>query len=355
MNQQNEGVVREPIWPNPQIATSKPIKVVGVGGFGCKLIRRITSSLGLQVRSHVGELYIDSDLDAPEHYLDRPTLKLHLGDKAVSTPDEARIAAEAAHHRIRQALGEARMVIIVSALGGVTGSGATAVVARIANQVGILTICIFTYPHEKNPPFPAHFSNNAVNAEYGLTALRRTEGALVEIREKRRTAFWGPEPEETQLDCVDDIELWAARYSESFSLLNDEVTTLLDGFTTDVVALVVDGFHCSDFEDLQYVMQGSDAAAIGVATCGGKNRLKNAIQYAARGLLGRFPIEDSSAVFLMIAGSKNQISIGEQKYALRLLRKELSPKAHISYGYFCDPSLGGFLRICLLAAGAPNT
>lgn len=336
-------------WPNPQIVTSEPFKIVGVGGFGNKIVHELIGFLG----KHVGDVYVDANLEALDRYTDRPTVKLQIADGEITRPDDARAAAEAAHQQLRQALGGARMVFIVSALGGVTGSGATAVVARIANQIGILTMCMFTYPHEKNPPFPAHNTSNVANAKYGLSALRQAEGAIIEIREPRRTAFWGSESEETQLDCSDDIDLYADRYLQSFHRIREEISERLSKFIATVVEMEVVGFQCADFEDFRYVIEQPGIAALGVGTFGGKNPIKSALEYAARALHADFSIEDASAVFLVITGSEHQISIANQKLALNLLRKMLGPEAHISYGFVCDPRLGEMLSIFLLATGAP--
>ena len=337
-------------WPNPQIVTSEPFKIVGVGGFGNKIVHELIGFLG----KHVGDVYVDANLEALDRYTDRPTVKLQIADGEITRPDDARAAAEAAHQQLRQALGGARMVFIVSALGGVTGSGATAVVARIANQIGILTMCMFTYPHEKNPPFPAHNTSNVANAKYGLSALRQAEGAIIEIREPRRTAFWGSESEETQLDCMDDdIDLWADRYSQSVRRIREDIRNRLCSFIAMVVEMEVVGLQSADFEDLRYVIERPGIAALGVGIFGGKNPIKSALKYAARALHADFSIEDASAVFLVITGSKHQISIAKQKFALNLLRKMLRPEAHISYGFVCDASLGECLSICLLATGAP--
>ena len=337
-------------WPNTQIVTSEPIKIVGVGGFGNEMVNELIGYLG----KHVGDVYVDADLEALEQYIDRPTVKLQIADGEITKPDDARAAAEAAHQQLRQALGGARMVFIVSALGGVTGSGATAVVARIANQIGILTMCMVTYPHEKNPPFPAQNIGNVANAKYGLAALRQTGGAIIEIRERRRTAFWGSESEETQLEGLDDdLDLWSDRYLQSIRRLRDDIHERLCRFIAIVVEMEVVGFQTADFEDLRYVIERPGTAAIGMATLGSKNPIKRALKYAAQDLDGDFLISDASAVFMVITGSKDQISIANQKLALNLLRKMLRPEAHISYGFVCDPDLGETASICLLAKGAP--
>ena len=351
MTQENQCGIENLSWPHPRIVTSEPIKVVGVGGFGNEMVDQWIRCRG----KHVGAVFIDADLDELEQYSDRPTIKLQIADKKISTPGEAQAAAEAAHQHIRQALGGAQMVFIVSALGGVTGSGATAVVARIADEIGILTMCTFTYPHDKNPPFPRHFANNAANAEYGLVAIRQTRVTVNPLGECRRTAFWGSESERSQIDdCQDDIELYCARYSQSFHRIREEISEGLTKFIAAVVEMVVVGFHCTDIEDLRYVMKRPGVARIGVSTCGGKNRLKLAIKSATKDLQTDFEIENASAVFLAISGSANEISIGEQSHALRLLRKKLHPEAHISYGYVCVPKLEDMLSVFVLAVG-PNT
>ena len=333
-----------------RIVSSEPIKIVGVGGTGNQIVHRLMGCLG----SHVGDVYVDADLNALEQYKGRPTIHLCLADTEISSPDEARAAAEAAHQQIRQALGGAQMVFIVSALGGVTGSGATAVVARMANQLGILTLCTVTVPHGDNLPFPAHQANNAANAEHGLAALRRMDGSLIKVRDNRRTVFEESEDQEpvTVFGNNHEYEL-ERRYFESYDFLLREMIDTLRTFIADVVEMVVVGFACADIEDLRYVIMRPGTAMLGVKAWGGNKRTKRALISTARLLHGDFKIREASAVFFVIASSEDQLCIREQKYALSLLRKMLRPEAHISYGCVCDPELGEKLRITILATGGP--
>ena len=334
-----------------RIVSSEPIKIVGVGGTGNQIVHRLMGRLG----SHVGDVYVDADLDALEQYKNRPTIHLCLADAEISLPDEARAAAEAVHQQIRQALGGAQMVFIVSALGGVTGSGATAVVARTANQLGILTMCTVTFPHEDNLPFPAHQANNAANAEHGLAALRRMDGSLIKVRDNRRTVFEESEDQEpgTVFGKNHEYEL-ERRYFESYEFLLRKINDDLRTFIADVVEMVVVGFHCADLEDLRYVMMRPGMSMLGVSEWQGQKRIKYAMQSAASSIGVRFKLKQASGVFLVVATSEEEFCIRDHKYALTMMRKMLTPEAHISHGYVHDQTLGPNLRITLLVTGGPD-
>ena len=324
------------------IVTSEPIKIVGVGGMGCRIVRSLMGCLG----GHVGNVYIDIDADELKQYRGHPTIQLRVSATKPMLPDAANAAAEDAQRHLRHALGGARMVFIVSALGGVAGSGATAVVARVAHELGILTMCAVTFPHKENPTFPAHHANNAANAQYGLASLRQTSVSLIKVRDRKRFApdFFCPEN-----SWSEDPNL-TLRYEDVIC----DIKSCLRTFIADVVEMVVTGFHSSDLEDLRYVMMRRGMAMLRVSVCGGHRKIENTLWSVALAHDIEFKLKEAKCDFFIIASNEEQFCTRQLVYALNLLRRILGPEAHISYGYVCDPTLGSMLRMTLLATGAKD-
>ena len=315
------------------------------------VVRRLMDCLG----SHVEDVYIDADLDALNQYKDRLTIPLRHADGEIASPVEARSAVDAAHSLISEALAGAEMVFIVGALGGNTGSGATNVVASIAKQLGILTLCAVTLPHEDNPPFPLHHANNAANAAYGLDALSSSVDSLVVRRDYRRLKSEESAFKEDRDEVLRDVQPKheTDEYFQSYESLLDKVDEELRMFIAAVVDMVVTGLHCIDIEDLRMVLARRGTAAISIGTAIGDTRSETAVTRAANGLSGDFKICDAEAVFVVIACSEDMPGLGEMKRAINLLRLMLKPEACLVYGWNCDLTLGESMRITLFATGGP--
>lgn len=308
------------------MSSGQPIRIVGVGGLGNRMVHRAMPDFGYGVQA----IYIDRDTHALAQLPAQETIQIKSDSEDFEMDIRStRTLDQKAKDRIRDAIRGASILFLVTALGGATGTAVAPLVVRVANEMDILVISFVAYPHKSNDGLDERVVSAVGTA---LSAFRRLKGSLI-------PRCWHDFDTETDL---------------LMSFAFDRIDMGLRSLVAVVTEMLIYGFHCTDLEDLRYVMERPGQAMLGVGASRGRDRVKHALGDARWSIGSGFALEEASGVFVVLTSGTEKFCINEQKHVLNLLRKHLRPDAHISHGWICDPRCGDALRMTLLATGGPG-
>jgi len=251
----------------------------------------------------------------------------HTGLGAGSRPEAGKASAEEAVDRIKAALEGAHMVFITAGMGGGTGTGAAPVIARLAKDMGILTVGVVTKPFEFEGP------RRMKQADSGLNELEANVDSLIVVLNEKLLEVLG-----------DDIT-----QEEAFAEANDVLRNAVGGIS-DIIH--IPGLVNVDFEDVKTVMSEPGKAMMGTATSSGPDSAKKAAEAAvACPLLEGVDLSGARGVLVLIAASKQNFKLSESRNAMQTIRRYAAEEAHVIYGTAYDESLGDALRVTVIATG----
>ena len=300
------------------------IKVIGVGGGGGNAVEHMIKS-GVQ---NVEFICANTDAQA----LNRSSAQsvIQLGDSGLGAggkPDKGKQAAEEAIDRVRQALDGAHMVFITAGMGGGTGTGAAPIVARVAKEMGILTVGVVTKPFEFEGP------RRSRQADAGAAELEVNVDSLIVVLNEKLLDVLG-----------DDVTQQAA-----FAHANDVLRNAVGGIS-DIIHM--DALVNVDFEDVKTVMSEPGKAMMGTGMAGGPDRAIKAAEAAvACPLLEGIDLSGARGVLVLISASESTFKLNESKNAMNCIRRYAADDAYIIYGAAFDESLGDQLRVTVIATG----
>jgi cell division protein FtsZ len=300
------------------------IKVIGVGGGGGNAVDHMIA------RSVQGVEFICANTDAQA--LTRSsagrTIQLGLsGLGAGSKPDKGREAAEMALDEIRDAIDGAHMLFITAGMGGGTGTGAAPVIARVAKEMGILTVGVVT------KPFDFEGGKRLQNADEGLAELEANVDSLIVVLNDKLLEVLGDE----------------VTQDEAFAHANDVLKNAVGG-----IAEIINeyGNVNVDFEDVRTVMGEPGKAMMGTAVAAGPDRARIAAEQAvACPLLEGIDLSGAKGVLVLVTAAKGSLKLSESKLAMNTIRAYASEEAHVIYGAAYDDSLGDEMRVTVVATG----
>ena len=300
------------------------IKVIGVGGGGSNAVEH------MMARQVQGVEFICANTDAQALSRSSAMATIQLGASGLgagSKPEKGHEAAEAAADGIRQAIRGAHMLFITAGMGGGTGTGAAPVIARIAKDMGILTVGVVT------KPFDWEGGRRLTNADAGLAELEANVDSLVVVLNEKLLEVLG-----------DDIT-----QEEAFAQANDVLKNAVGG----IAEIINDyGFVNVDFEDVRTVMGEPGKAMMGTATASGPDRARIAAEQAvACPLLEGIDLSGAKGVLVLVTASKGSLKLSESKEAMNTIRAYASPEAHTIYGAAYDDALGDEIRVTVVATG----
>ncbi len=300
------------------------IKVIGVGGGG-------GNAVGHMIATGVnGVEFICANTDAQA--LNKSPAHKHIqlggtGLGAGSKPDKGREAAELAIEEIREAIGDAHMLFITAGMGGGTGTGAAPVIARVAKEMGVLTVGVVT------KPFDFEGQKRMSNADSGLTELEANVDSLIVVLNDKLLEVYG-----------DDIT-----QEEAFGHANDVLKNAVGGIAE---IINVPGHVNVDFEDVRTVMGEPGKAMMGTAVASGPDRARLAAEQAvACPLLEGIDLSGARGVLVLISAAKGSLKLKESSLAMETIRAYASPDAHVIYGTAYDDQLGDEIRVTVVATG----
>jgi cell division protein FtsZ len=302
------------------------IKVIGVGGGGGNAVNTMIGA-GLP-----GVEFIVANTDAQALRSNLSPIKVQLGEKitkglgAGANPQVGRKAAEEDMERIREHLTGADMVFITAGMGGGTGTGGAPVVARLAKELGALTVGVVT------KPFLFEGKKRMKQAEDGMRELKDSVDTLIAIPNQRLLSIAGRNmPILETFKKADDVLLQAVRG------ISDLIT--------------VHGLINLDFADVRTIMAEMGMAMMGAAISSGENRAIEAAQHAISSpLLEDVSIKGARGVLINITGGST-LSLHEVNEAATLIQEEADDDANIIFGAVIDEHMGDEVRITVIATG----
>jgi cell division protein FtsZ len=320
-----EPLMSDEIAPKP--AAMKPrIVVMGVGGGGGNAVNNMLAA-GL-----VGPRFIVANTDAQALATSGAEHRIQLGARltdgigAGARHEVGEAAAEEALDDIRTALTGAHMVFVAAGMGGGTGTGATPVIARVAKDLGILTVAVVT------KPFLFEGKRRMRAAEAGIAELRRHVDTLIVI------------PNQNLFKIADE----RTPFAEAF-VLADQV--LYAGVACIVDLVVRDALINLDLADVRTVLTGMGTAMMGTGEATGDSRALTAAKDAIfNPLLDDVSLRGAKSLLLSIAGGQD-LTLFEVHDAVDLVRQEVDPEANIIFGATLDDALTGRIRVSVVASG----
>jgi cell division protein FtsZ len=302
------------------------IRVVGVGGAGLNAIDRMVDAGINQVE------FVAVNTDIQQLHMSDAPVKIHIGRELTqglgsgSDPDVGRIAAQEAHDQIKTALRGSDMVFVTAGEGGGTGSGAAPVVARIAREVGALTVGIVTMP------FRFEGTKRKAQAESGVQALREACDTLIVI------------PNDRLLEVLDR----STSMLDAFRVADDVLRQGVQGIT-DLITMP--GLINLDFADVRTIMSDAGSALMGIGfSSAEEGRAREAAERALRSPLIETEIIGARGILLSIAGG-DDLTLLEVNDAAEVVRQAATEDTNIIFGATIDDRLTGQVWVTVVATG----
>ncbi|TDM09591.1 MAG: cell division protein FtsZ [Ideonella sp. MAG2] len=300
------------------------IKVIGVGGGGGNAVEHMIAQ-GVQ-----GVEFVVANTDAQalnrsgaQHLIQLGATGLGAGSK----PEVGRAAAEEAVESIKSVIAGANMLFITAGMGGGTGTGSAPVIARVAKEMGILTVGVVT------KPFEFEGGRRTKQADAGVAELEANVDSLIVVLNDKLLEVLG-----------DDVT-----QEQAFAHANDVLKNAVGGIS-DIIH--IPGLVNVDFEDVKTVMSEPGRAMMGTATAAGPDRATKAAEAAvACPLLEGIDLANAKGVLVLIAASRTSFKLAESKNAMNTIRRYAAEDAHVIYGTAYDDSLGDQLRVTVIATG----
>jgi cell division protein FtsZ len=301
------------------------IRVVGVGGAGLNAIHRMMDA-GI---AQVDFVAVNTDRqalaisDAPTKIAIGEGLTQGLGSGA--DPSVGRAAAEEAVDQLRAALRGSDMVFVTAGEGGGTGTGAAPVVARIARELGALTVGIVT------TPFRFEGTRRRSAADGGVDELRAACDTVIVI------------PNDRLLEVLDRSTSMVDAFKIADDVLRQGVQGICDLITTP-------GLINLDFADVRTVMQDAGSALMGIGYATGQDRAREAAERALGSPLIDAEIVRARGILLSISGG-DDLSLVEVNEAAEVVRQTATDETNIIFGATVDPRLTGQVWVTVVATG----
>ena len=300
------------------------IRVVGVGGAGCNAVNRMIEA-GLRGVEFIAvntdrQALLESDADVRIPVGIELTRGLgtggdpHLGEQAVRESED----------QVRRALRGSDLVFIAAGEGGGTGTGAAPVVAKIARELGALTVAVVTRP------FGFEGSRRTRAAQDGLARLQDAADTVIVIPNDRLMAV---------------LERGTSMV-EAFKVADDLLRQGVQGIC-DMITLP--GLINLDFADVRTIIRGAGTALLGIGYAGGGNRATEAALAAIASPLLETPIDGAKGILLGVTGGPD-LSLVEVSEAARVVADAADADANIIFGATIDPDLQGQVWVTVVAA-----
>jgi cell division protein FtsZ len=322
-----DSYVREESRPfGEAMAVTQPvIRVVGVGGAGTNAVNRMVEA---EVEG-VEFLAINTDLQSLQQ--STADITLHIGaelTRGLGSGSDAEVGRQAAmddYDRVKALLKGSDMIFITAGAGGGTGTGAAPIVARIAREVGALTVAIVT------KPFGFEGSRRAAQADRGVETLAEEVDTLIVV------------PNNRLLSVLDK----ATAMVEAFRVADDVLRQGVQGIS-DLVTLP--GLINLDFADVRTIMSDAGNALLGIGMGVGENRAPEAAAQAVASPLLETSMEGARSILLSITGGRD-LSLWEVNEAAKAVSEAAHPDANIIFGAMVDEKLDDQVWVTVVATG----
>jgi cell division protein FtsZ len=304
------------------------IKVLGVGGAGCNAINRMVEA-GLE-----GVELIAANTDAQVLRRCQAHVCIQLGETLTrglgvgGDAEKGRKAALESEEQLREVLRGADMVFVTTGMGGGTGTGGGPVVARLAKELGALTVGIVTRP------FDFEGLRRETIAGLGIQEMRQSVDTLLVI------------PNQRLFDVIDPDAAHDHAFREADEVLRKSVKSISDLITFP-------GMINLDMNDLRSAMKDAGEALIGIGEASGPDRALRAAKDAMTSPLLDTVIDGAKGLIVNIAGRKSSLSLAEVQEIMATIQGSVSADANLKMGNAFDESLGDSVRVTVIATGFP--
>mgnify|MGYP001246398546 CR=1 FL=1 len=311
----------------PELKELKPkITVIGVGGAGGNAINNMIDS-GL-----AGVDFVAANTDAQALSKSCSDCKIQLGVQitkglgAGSHPDIGKSSADETKHEIMEHLDGTNMLFITAGMGGGTGTGAAPVIARVAKELGILTVAVVT------KPFQFEGAGRMRIAEQGLKELEGLVDTTIVI------------PNQNLFKVADEKTTFNDAFAMADEVLHAGVRSITD-------LMVVPGLINLDFADVRTIMNNMGRAMMGTGEAEGENRAVDCAQAAiANPLLDDYSLDGAKGLLINITGGTD-LTLFEVDKVTNAIRAEVHPDADVIVGSIFDERMEGKVRVSVVATG----
>ena len=301
------------------------IRVVGVGGAGLNAVNRMIDAGISQVE------FVAVNTDMQQLQISDAPVKIHIGRELTqglgsgAEPDIGRRAAEETYDGIKHALRGSDMVFVTAGEGGGTGTGAAPVVAKIARELGALTVGIVT------TPFRFEGTRRKTSADAGVEELRAACDTVIVI------------PNDRLLEVLDR----STSMLDAFKIADDVLRQGVQGIC-DLITMP--GLINLDFADVRTIMSDAGSALMGIGSATGEDRAKQAAERALRSPLIDTEIVGARGILLSIAGGED-LTLLEVNDAAEAVRAAATDDTNIIFGATVDERLAGQVWVTVVATG----
>ncbi|MDZ4226845.1 MAG: cell division protein FtsZ [Patescibacteria group bacterium] len=314
----------------PDVESFARIRVVGVGGSGGNAVNHMVSS---QVH---GVDFISINTDGQDLHKSKAKRQIHIGKNltrglgAGMNAELGKQAAEETREEIQEVLKNSDMVFITCGMGGGTGTGAAPVVAKVARELGALTVGVVTRP------FSFEGQQRMRLAEAGLAEMRKAVDALIIIPNDKLLAIVSRE----------------TGIKNAFAMCDDILKQAVEGIS-DLITQT--GIINVDFADVRTIMQGAGSALMGIGVAMGEHRAETAAHAAINSPLLEVSIHGAKGVLFSIAGGED-LGMLEVQDAATVITEAIDSDAKVIFGAVTDTSLKkGQVRVTVIATGFPES
>ncbi len=314
----------------PQTSNFAKIRVIGVGGGGGNAISSMIQHNNIQ-----GVDFVAINTDAQALLRNPASTKVQVGENLTKglgsggDPEIGRQAAEESAEKIKDMLEGSDMVFLTAGMGGGSGTGATPVVAKIAKEVGALTVAVVT------KPFAFEGTRRMVAAEEGIENLKDKVDTLIVI------------PNQRIMDVVDRKLSLLEAFKVADSVLGQGVQGISEIIT-------MPGLVNVDFADVRTIMSNAGSALMGIGTGIGENRAQAAARAAIASPLLEVTMDGARGVLFNIVGG-NDLTMTEVDEAAKIISSSADPDANIIFGATIDETMHDQIRITVVATGFDQT
>lgn len=313
----------------PEVEAFARIKVLGIGGAGKNAVNHMINS---KVK---GVEFVAINTDAQDLHHSMAQKKIHIGKNLTRglgtgmNPDLAKRAAEETKEELQETIKGADMVFIACGLGGGTGSGASAVVAKTAKELGALTVAVVT------KPFSFEGFQRIKIAETALEDLRKCVDAIIVI------------PNDRLLTTITRD----TTAKSAFAMCDDILKQAVEGIS-DLITMP--GTINIDFADIRTIMENAGSALMGIGTGSGEKRAEDAAKAAINSPLLEISIANAKGVLFSIAGG-DDLTMFEIQDAAKVITESIDQNAKVIFGTVHDDRLKkNELKITVIASGFPE-
>ena len=306
--------------------TKRIIKVIGVGGGGCNAVKNMFEGGITDVTFAVCNTDSKSLAHSPV------PVKVLLGDSGLGAggvPEEGRREAEDSIDKIKTLLSdETKMVFVTAGMGGGTGTGAAPVVAKVAKDMGMLTIGVVTIP------FYFEKEKKIVKALRGVEDMRKNVDALLIVNNERLCDVYS----DTRISVKEAFKCADAILGNAVKSISELIT--------------IEGDINLDFRDVETTMKGGGGAIMAIGRAGGEHRVEKAFLNALDSplLYGSDVSKAKRILFNIYTSADNPLFVDELQ-EIDAFMDELSPQIEVIWGVSDDNSLGEDAKIAILATG----